>query len=94
VRAHATLEGFDLFAVRSADAKFVARRDVIAKRWTEEVFDLRKDPQETSPLPGDRAATFGAAFAKAVDDLRDRLAAKDRSARDIGDKGYQAGGGY
>lgn len=94
VRAHASLKGFDLFAVRTADAKFVARRDVAAQRWTEQVFDLAKDPRETAPLPGDRVASFGPAFAKAVDDLRARLTAKDRSAQDIGAKGYTAGGGY
>jgi hypothetical protein len=80
--------------VRSADAKYLARRDLNARKWTEQVFDLRKDPKETAPLPGDRTAGFGAAFAKAVDDLRDRLAAKNRSADDIGKKGYFAGGGY
>jgi arylsulfatase A-like enzyme len=94
VRAHASLGGFDLFVVRTADAKFVARRDVAAQKWTEQVFDLRKDPKETAPLPGDRVSALGAAFAKAVEELRERLAAKNRSAEDIGGKGYTAGGGY
>lgn len=73
----------ELFAVRTAEAKFVARRDTVTRTWVEQMYDLRADPREERPLPGARASDFGGEFLRAVDALRERLRKADKFAEGV-----------
>jgi hypothetical protein len=55
-----------LYVVRTARVKYVATFTPRPVGWTEEVFDLAKDPGETTPLPATDLAPYGDAFARRV----------------------------
>lgn len=62
-----------LYVVRTASAKFVATFTPWPVGWTEEVFDLGKDPGESTPLPATDLTAYGQDFVRAVEAVRDFL---------------------
>ncbi|MFO0932502.1 MAG: sulfatase-like hydrolase/transferase [Planctomycetota bacterium] len=62
-----------LYVVRTARVKYVATFTPRPVGWTEEVFDLGKDPGETTPLPATDLAPYGPEFTAAVTAVRDFL---------------------
>ena len=62
-----------VIGVRVPAAKFAAAFDKGTGRWVEELFDLRADPRELSPLAATDLARFGEAFAQAVEVVRTAL---------------------
>ncbi len=65
-----------LYVVRTARVKYVATFTPRPVGWTEEVFDLAKDPGETTPLPATDLAPYGPEFTAAVTAVRDFLAGR------------------
>jgi len=62
-----------LYVVRTATLKYVATFTPRPAGWTEEIFDLAKDPGETTPRPATDLTAYDAAFTRAITAVRDFL---------------------
>ncbi|MFO0932503.1 MAG: hypothetical protein U1E39_07310 [Planctomycetota bacterium] len=78
-----------LYVVRTARAKYVATFTPRPAGWTEELFDLARDPREATPITAVDLAPFGPDFSADVTAVRTFL--RDRR-RDLTPDGYVPGG--
>lgn len=81
-----------LYAVRTTRVKYVATFTPRPVGWTEEVFDLVKDPRETTPLSATDLTPYGPEFAAAVNAVRDFLGGRQTHLTDDIVGGYGVGG--
>lgn len=81
-----------LYAVRTTRVKYVATFTPRPVGWTEQVFDLGKDPRESNPLPATDLSPYGPEFTAAVTAVRNFLSGRETHLTDPIVGGYGVGG--